>query len=76
MIIKSVGRNRNCWPLGIIEELIVGRDQDQVVRGAKLHVGKSVLERAVQHLYPLELACDKTPPPNQPTPVNPGAPIF
>ena len=33
MIIKSVERNRNCWPLGIIEELIIGRDQ--VVCGAK-----------------------------------------
>ena len=74
VIINSVERNRNCWPLGIIEEPTVGRDQ--VVRGAKLRVGKSVLERAVQHLYPLELACDKTPPPNQPTPLNPGAPVF
>ena len=60
VIIKSVERNRNCWPLGIIEELIIGRDQ--VVRGAKLRVGKSVLERPVQHLYPLELVCDRTPP--------------
>lgn len=33
VIIKSVERNRNCWPLGIIEELIIGRDQ--VVCGAK-----------------------------------------
>ena len=74
VIIKSVERKRSCWPLGIIEELIVGRDQ--VVRDAKLRVGKSVLERAVQHLYPLELACDKTPPPNKPTPLNPRAPIF
>ena len=74
VIIKSVERNRNCWPLGIIEEFIVGRDQ--VVRDAKLRVGKSVLERAVQHLYPLALACDKTPPPNKPTPLNPRAPIF
>ena len=27
VIIKSVERNRNCWPLGIIEELIIGWDQ-------------------------------------------------
>ena len=46
VIIKSVERNCNCWPLCIIEELIVGRDQ--VVRGAKLRVGKSVLERPVR----------------------------
>lgn len=74
VIIKSVERNRNCWPLGIIEELIIGRDQ--VVRGAKLCVGKSVLERPVQHLYPLELVCDRTPPPDKPTLLNPGAPTF
>ena len=52
VIIKSLERNHNCWPLGIIEELIIG--QDQVVRGAKLRVGKLVFERPVQHLYPLE----------------------
>ena len=73
-IIKSVERNRNCWPHGIIKELITGRDQ--MVCGAKLLVGKSALERAVQHLYPLELACDKTPAPSKPTPLNPGAPVF
>ena len=33
VIIKSVERNRSCWPLGIIKELIIGRDQ--VVCGAK-----------------------------------------
>ena len=60
--------------LSIIEELIIGRDQ--VVRGAKLRVGKSVLERPVQHLYPLELVCDRTPPPDKPTLLNPGVPTF
>ena len=29
-----------------------------VVRAAKLRAGKSFLERPVQHLFPLELACD------------------
>ena len=74
VIIKSVERNRNCWPLGIIDELIMGRDQ--VVGGAKLRVGKSVLERPMQHLYPLELVCDRTPPADKPAQLNPGAPIF
>ena len=73
VIVKSAERNRNCWPLGIIETLIVGRDQ--VVRGAKLRVGKNVIERAVQHLYPLELFCDKKVPAN-PVPLNPSAPTF
>ena len=60
VIKKSVERNRNCWLLSIIVELIIGRDQ--VGRGAKLRNGKSVLERPVQHLYSLELVYDRTPP--------------
>ena len=37
-------------------DLIVGRDGE--VRAAKLRAGRGVLERAIQHLYPLQLACD------------------
>ena len=57
-----------------MEEFIIG--QDQVFCDAKLRVGKSVFERHVQHLYPLELVCDRTPPPDKPTLLNPGVPIF
>ena len=39
--------------MGVVEELITGRDG--VVRCAKLRAGKSHLERAIQHLYLLEL---------------------
>ena len=70
-IIKSDERNRNKWKLGIVEELIAGRDG--VVRVAKLGAGKSHLERAVQHLYPLELTCDRTKPTTQGT-LNANAP--
>jgi len=42
VIVKSADHNRNCWPLGIIEMLIAGKDQ--VVRGAKLRVGKNAIE--------------------------------
>ena len=73
VIVKSAERSRSCWPLGIIETLIVGRDQ--VIRGAKLRVGKNGIERPVQHLYPLELSCDKKVPAN-PVPLNPSAPTF
>ena len=45
------------WPLGIVENHIVGTDG--IVRGAVLRSGKSRFERAVQHLYPLELSCDR-----------------
>ena len=44
--------------------------RDLVVRAAKLRAGKSFLERPVQHLFPLDIACDNpvqmqnTPDPN------------
>ncbi|XP_058941825.2 uncharacterized protein [Pocillopora verrucosa] len=56
-VIKDDNKDRNKWKLGIVEELIAGRDG--VVRAVKLRAGKSYLERAVQQLYPLELSCDK-----------------
>ena len=57
VVIQSPEQNRNCWPLGIVEQLIEGRDC--VVRGARLRAGPSHLERPIQHLYPLELSFDK-----------------
>ena len=48
--IKSSDRNRNSWPLGIVERLIEGRDG--AVRGARLRTGRSHIERPIQHLYP------------------------
>ena len=56
MLIKGDDRNRSKWKIGIVSELITGRDG--VVRGAKLRAGKYYLERALQHLYPMELCCD------------------
>ena len=61
VIIQDESRDRNTWKLGIIEELIVGRDG--IVRGAKLRAGRGILERAVQQLYPLELSVDRPPKP-------------
>ena len=43
------------------------------VRAAKVRNQKIVLERAIQHLYPLELLCDRS---NDATPLNPTAPLF
>ena len=45
-----------------------------LVRGVQLQTGKGLLERPVQHLYPLELACDKVPEKKQP--MNPEAREF
>lgn len=58
VIIKSDEKNRAQWKLGVVINLIIGRDG--VVRGAKLRTPKSVIERPLQHLYPLELTCDMT----------------
>ena len=68
-----INEDRNKWKLGIVEELIAGRDE--VVRAVKLRAGKSYLERAVQQLYPLELSCNKPREVPKP-PLNPEALAF
>ena len=57
VIIKGDEKDRNQWKLGIVEEPIPGKDG--IVRAVRLRAGKNHLERAVQHLYPLELSCDR-----------------
>ena len=74
VVIKSSERNRNSWPLGIVESLIEGRDG--VVRGARLRGGRSHIERPIQHLYPLELSCDRDGVRGTTTTLDPGAPAF
>ena len=56
VVINGEDKNHGRWKIGIVEQLIKG--QDKVVRGAKVRVGQRVLEKAIQHLYPLELSCD------------------
>ena len=73
VIIKDDDRNRNKWKLGIVEDLIAGRDG--VVRVAKLRAGKTTLERAIQQLYPLELTCNRATVESS-VQLNPGAPAF
>ena len=58
IIIQSKERNWGKWPLCIFVELITGRDG--VVRAAKLRARRNYLEWGVQHLYPLELSCERT----------------
>ena len=59
-------------PLEIVEKLFPGKDG--VVRAVKLRAGKTYLERPFQHLYHLELSCDKRP--ATPETLNPEAPPF
>ena len=56
VVIRGDDRNRNKWKLGVVDEMINGKDD--VVRAVRLRAGKSFLERPIQHLYPLELSCD------------------
>ena len=72
-IIKDESKNRNKWKLGVVEELITGRDG--IVRAVKLRAGKNYLERAVQQLYLLELSCDRPQELPRAPILNPGAPV-
>ena len=59
VIIKGDDRNRNKWKLGVVDQMIKGKDD--VVRAVRLRAGKSFLKRPIQHLFPLELSCDLKP---------------
>ena len=68
VIIADESKNRNAWKLGIVSDLIKGKDN--VVRGAKVQTANGVLERAIQQLYPLELSIEENnwePNPSAPT---------
>ena len=71
VIIASDERNRGKWTLGIVEEHFPGRDG--VIRAAKVKTSNRHLERAVNHLYPLELSCDQS---SNLQILNPTAPVF
>ena len=57
LLINSEDKNRGKWKTGVVTHLIKGRDG--IVRAAKLRVGALCIEQAVQHLFPLELSCDR-----------------
>ena len=57
VIVKSDEKNRGKWPVAVVRKIFPGRDG--VVRGVKVETGNGFLERPIQHLYPLELSCDK-----------------
>jgi len=69
VIIKGDEKSRGFWKLGIVKSLIKGKDG--VVRGVKLRAGKGVMERPLQHVYPLELKTETwklNPKPNESQP--------
>lgn len=59
MMIKGDRKNRGKWTIGVVTNTFVGRDG--ITRAVELRTSKTTLERAVQHLYPLELSCDIAP---------------
>ena len=56
VLIKGDEKNRGKWKIGIVKQIIPGRDRN--VRAVKLKTGKGELELTMQHLHSLELACD------------------
>ena len=74
VIIQSEQKNRGVWTLGVVVDLITGKDG--VIRGAKVRTGKSIMERPVQFLYPVELSCDDAQEPSKTVMLNPEAPEF
>ena len=59
VLIKSDFKNRGAGPMGIIESLHPGKDG--VVRAVGIRTSNGRVERAPQHLYPLELTCEPQP---------------
>ena len=56
VLIKNEDRNRRKWKIGIVDKLYYRRDD--LIRAVQLRLGKSFIQRLIQHLYPLELNCD------------------
>ena len=44
---------------GVVQKIFPGKDG--VVHAVRIKMGKAVLERQIQDLYPMELSCDKEP---------------
>ena len=71
---RSDTKNRGKWPLAVVQQTYPGRDGH--IRAVQLRTSKGVLERPVQHLYPLELQCEPTVPAEAEQQLNSDAPIF
>ena len=53
VIVRSDSKNRGKWPLAIVEATYPGPDGH--TRAVQLRTSKGVIQRPVQHLYPLDL---------------------
>ena len=55
VLIKGDEKNRGKWNIGIVQHINKGKDGN--IRSVKLQCKKAILERAIQHLYPMKLTC-------------------
>ena len=56
VLIKGGNKNHGKWNMGIVTKLF--QENDDEIRAVKLQAGKNKLDRAIQHLFPLELSCN------------------
>ena len=71
VIIQNDSKNRGTWPLAVVATYL-GRDG--VLRAVRLKTKNGAIERPVQHLYPMELSCDRFP--KKSKELNDEAPVF
>ena len=71
---RSDTKNRGKWPLAVVQQTYPERDGH--LRAVQLRTSKGVIERPVQHIYPLELHCEPTVPAGAEQQLNPDAAIF
>lgn len=74
VLVRSDSKNRWKWPLAIVQQTYPGRNGH--IPAVQLRTSKGVIERPVQHLYPLELQCEPTVPAGAGKKLNHDAPIF
>ena len=56
VMIKGEEKNRGYWKIGTVSHLYIGKDN--IIRVAQLRIGKKLIHRPIQLLYPLELHCE------------------
>lgn len=74
VLVRSNSKNRGKWPLAIVQQTYPGRDGH--ICAVQLRTSKGVIERPVQHLYPLELQCEPIVPAGAEKQLNHDVPIF
>ena len=55
VLINGDEKNRGKWNIGIVQHINKGKGGN--IRSVKLRCKKAILERAMQHFYPMELTC-------------------